>query len=297
MRSSPSPQPARRWARAERLDADRMAEALHERTGVRLTVEGPCPGGQVGAAYVRWPDGRRSVLKWRPRARVADLVDGPIAVSEALRAAGCPVPATELVEQVDHAVVTVQELLPGSTLDRLDAHGLEQALALNRAFAGRLADRPDIPAIALYLREDGPGFCLHEPLRRHGARAAALERWVTAVGAAHPPAMEGEDAVHLDYHPGNMLAVDGTLTGVIDWDGAGRGHHGFDLVTLRFGVHVEGTGPGVEDRLDEVLDALPETVLRPAWAHMSLRMVDWSIRHHTPADVEHWLDLAARRTD
>ncbi|WP_230424104.1 hypothetical protein [Streptomyces radicis] len=30
-----------------------MVDALHARTGVRLTAEGPCPGGQVGAAYAR----------------------------------------------------------------------------------------------------------------------------------------------------------------------------------------------------------------------------------------------------
>ncbi len=28
---------------------------------------------------------------------------------------------------------------------------------------------------------------------------------------------------------------------------------------------------------------------------MSLRMVDWAIRHFTPSDVEHWLDLAEQR--
>lgn len=28
-------------------------------------------------------------------------------------------------------------------------------------------------------------------------------------------------------------------------------------------------------RLDAVLKTLPEDILRPAWAHMSLRMVDW----------------------
>ncbi|WP_238545261.1 MULTISPECIES: hypothetical protein [Streptomyces] len=39
-----------RWARAEWLDAERMIEALYSQTGVRLTVQGPCPGGQVG----RW---------------------------------------------------------------------------------------------------------------------------------------------------------------------------------------------------------------------------------------------------
>lgn len=35
---------------------------MHDSVGVAPVVEGHCPGGQVGAAYVRWPDGHRSVL-------------------------------------------------------------------------------------------------------------------------------------------------------------------------------------------------------------------------------------------
>ncbi|MFH9762145.1 hypothetical protein ACH4MJ_27215 [Streptomyces anulatus] len=95
--------PPQRWARAERLDATRTPDALRARTGVRLTFDGPCPGGQVGTAYVRWPDQRRSVLKWRPHSRAADLETGPLTVSRVLRQAGCPAPATELVAQVDSA--------------------------------------------------------------------------------------------------------------------------------------------------------------------------------------------------
>jgi hypothetical protein len=33
------------------------------------------------------------------------------------------------------------------------------------------------------------------------------------------------------------------------------------------------------------------------WAHMSLRLVDRSIRHHTAADVDRWLATAALRMD
>lgn len=55
------------------------------------------------------------------------------------------------------------------------------------------------------------------------------------------------------------------------------------------------TAPDVTQRLDALLDAFPEHILRPAWAHMSLRMADWAIRHFTPVDVEHWLDLAEQR--
>jgi hypothetical protein len=58
------------WEPVERLDAARMAAGLERATGVRLLVEGPSAGGEVGAAYVRWDDGRRSVLKWRPETRV-----------------------------------------------------------------------------------------------------------------------------------------------------------------------------------------------------------------------------------
>ncbi|WP_239487998.1 phosphotransferase [Streptomyces durocortorensis] len=287
--------PSHRWARAERLDAARMLDALHVETGVRLTLDGLCPGGQVGAAYVRRPDRRRSVLKWRPYSRAADMEAGPLTVSRVMRDAGCPAPDTELVAQVGHAVVTVQELLPGMKIDRLDLRGLVQALQLNRLQAGRLADLPGVPAAELFLRQDGPGYCLHEPLRRHNRRSAALEQWVAAVGAGHPGRLAGDDAVHMDFHPGNLLAADGSITGVIDWDGAARGDHRFDLVTLRFGIHGGGADPRVTRHLDAVLDAVPEDVLRPAWAHMSLRMVDWAIRHFTSSEVEHWLDLAEQR--
>jgi hypothetical protein len=260
-----------------------------------LTLEGLCPGGQVGAAYVRWADGRRSVLKWRPHSEASKMRAGPVAVTEALRSAGYPAPATELVEQVGHAVVMVQERLSGRTVDHLDGRVLEQALELNLLQADRLGDSPGIPSVELHLSEDGPGYCLHEPLRRYGRRGAALEERIAAVGEAYPDRLAGTDAVHVDFHPGNMLAAGGSLTGVVDWDGAARGDRRFDLVTLRFGIHVNDADPGVVRRLDAVLDALPEHVLRPAWAHMSLRMADWAVRHFAPADVEHWLDLAEQR--
>ncbi|MFJ3439546.1 phosphotransferase [Streptomyces cyaneofuscatus] len=284
------------WTRVERLDAARVVEGLRARVGVVLTLEGACPGGQVGAAYVRWEDGHRSVLKWRPHSSVEDMQAGPLAVTEELRLAGYPAPATELVAQVGHAVVMVQELLPGRKIEHLGHSELDQALQLNQLQADRLVGRTDVPAMELHLRDDGVGYCLHEPLQRHNRRSEALERWVAAVGAHHPAQLAGDDAVHQDFHPGNMLADERVVTGVVDWDGASRGDRRFDLVTLRFGLHGMVPGPGVTERLDAILDSVPEEVLRPAWAHMSLRMVDWAIRHFSPAEVERWLDLAEQRT-
>jgi aminoglycoside phosphotransferase (APT) family kinase protein len=285
----------RTWSPVERLDADRVARALQDSTGVALVVEGSCPGGQVGAAYVRWPDGHRSVLTWQPDRTMAQLTAGPLAVVETLHAAGYPAPRIELAVELDDAVALIQELLPGSMIERLGPELLDQALALNDRQTDALAERPDVDPVHLHLVDDGPGFCLHEPLRRHGRRSARLERWIREVGAEHPPQLSGTDAVHVDFQPTNLLADGDRITGVVDWDGAGRGDRRLDLVTLRFGLLPLAVAPRVVDRLDEILDAIPPQVLRPAWAHMSLRMTDWAIRHFTPSTVERWMDLAETR--
>nr|WP_238356655.1 phosphotransferase [Kribbella italica] len=268
------------------MDAAWAAREVERIAGVRLVVEGPCGGGEVGAAFVRWEDGRRSVLKWRPGIRLEELERGPLAVVDVLRESGYPAPRTELAVQVGTAVVTVQELMPGATVDQLTPELLDQVLALNELQAGRLAGSA-VPSLPLYLQTDGPGFCLHEPLKQRDARTAALERRIAAVEVE---TLVGDDAVHVDFHPGNLLQTDGRITGVIDWDGAGRGHRGFDLVTLRFGVR----GP-IAVPLDHLLDELPSDVLRAAWASMSLRMVDWAIRHFPAGEVDYWVDLAEQR--
>lgn len=292
MTTPPAGPPPPRWPRAVRLDAQRMADAIEAEAGVRLRVDGPCPGGQVGAAYVTWPDGHRSVLTWRPGVRLADLRRGPLAVIAAVRPAGYPAPAAELAGD---AVALVWELVPGAPVTHVTTGLLDQALALNELQASLLAGTPTVPAADLYLTRDGPGFCLHQPLREFSSRTRALHRWITAVGAVHPRCLGGDDAVHLDYQPGNILARHGRITGVVDWDGAARGDRRLDLVTFRFGLHAVTADPAVVTRLDQILDGFPPDVLAPLWAHMSLRMTDWAIRHFTSADVGHWLDLAEQR--
>ena len=283
------------WLRAERLDAGELVTAIHARTGLSLTIDGPCPGGQVGAVYVHWPDDHRAVLTWRPQTILTNLQRGPLAVVDVLRSAGYPAPATELAIQIGHGLALVHQLLPGTKLDHLDHYLLDQALALNNLQADQLAGRRDIPTPRLFLRTDGPGFCLHGPLRDRNARTRTLERRITDIGTHYPESLAGNGAVHFDFHPGNMLARGNIITGVVDWDGAGRGDRRLDLVTLRFGIHNQQADPDIIERIDTLLDAMPGTVLTPVWAHMSLRMIDWAIRHFTDQDVEHWLNLAEQR--
>jgi Phosphotransferase enzyme family len=245
-------------------------------------VEGPCPGGQVGAAYVRWPDGRRSVLTMGS-ARAAPLV-------ALARTAGVPAPCYELIADVGGTVVVVQELLPGASPSTVDRPLVQAMIELNQRLAGLLAEHPHLPAVKLWLRASGPGYCLHEPLAGYDRRTAWLLGWVREVGHGCDTA-DGDDLVHLDYHPGNVLVSDGRITGVVDWDGAARGDRHLDLVTLRFDLAVRA--PQLTGWLDDLLGhAVSTHRLRAYWAHMSLRLVDWAIRHHTAADVDRLLAIA-----
>jgi hypothetical protein len=168
----------------------------------------------------------------------------------------------------------------------VDSELLAELVALNARLAGLGVSLAPTP-LPLYLTSSGPGFCVHESLERCDGRTRRLLSWVREVGA-ETDTMTGADLVHLDYHPGNVLVDGGRVTGIIDWDGAARGDHRFDLVTLRFSV------PQLDGLLRELV---PADVLRPWWAHMSLRLVDWALRHHGPAEVDHWLDVAESGLD
>ncbi|MER6951990.1 phosphotransferase [Nonomuraea sp. NPDC000554] len=259
--------------RVPRLDA---RQALRE-LPVPLAYDGPCPGGQVGAAYVRWPDGHRSVLTRGP-----DV--GPLLA--VARAGGVPAPRYELVSPP----VVVQELLPGAAPRRSSPVTVRSMIEVNRRCRGLLAGRPDLPPLRLHLRGDGPGFCLHHTLRDYDTRTRRLLDRVEEIGAAFPDTLDGDDLVHTDFHPENVLVdSSGTVTGVIDWDGAARGDADFDLFTLRFDLAHRAP------HLLHLLDGLvADEVAAVCWAHMSLRMVDWAIRHFTAADVTTWLDISER---
>ncbi|MFD0524013.1 phosphotransferase family protein [Paractinoplanes durhamensis] len=163
-------------------------------------------------------------------------------------------------------------------------------LQVNGQLADLFAGPPPEQPAELYLTGDGPGFCLHGPLETHSARSARLLAWIRSVGASSGSQMIGDDLVHMDFHAGNVLVDAGRLTGVVDWDGAVRGDRHLDLTTLRF--YLGGVAPHLTGMVDDRLALISERRRRAYWAHMSLRQVDWSIRHHDAATVEKWLTVA-----
>jgi hypothetical protein len=268
-----------------------MLRQLAETTGVELSYDGQCAGGEVGAAYLRWPDGHRSVLTCQPAGNGA-MARQQARIVEVARNAGVPAPRYELIAELPDAVAIVQELLPGTRPAAVGWRTVESMVEVNRRCRGLLADRADLPAPSLYLRSDGPGFCLHGPLAEYGRRTARLLAVIETAGLTVPGELDGDDVVHLDYHPENVLTDElGTVTGVVDWDGANRGDARHDLYALRFDL--ARRSPALGHRLAAMLrPATPAELELAWWAHLSLRYVDWAIRHHTAADVASWLDVA-----
>jgi hypothetical protein len=274
-----------------RLDAGVVLRELAEVTGIALACEGLCPGGQVGAAYVRWPDGHRSVLTCQPAGSLAQ-VQLAAELLAAGRAHGVPAPRYELTAELPSAVAIVQELLPGRRPVAVDRPIVESMVETNERCRGLLAHRAGLAMPDLYLRADGPGFCLHEPLARYDRRTVRLLADVEKIGLEVPGSLVGDDLVHFDFHPENVLVDDGgTVTGVVDWDGVAASNGDFDLYTLRFDLawRAPGLGRWLGARLSR---AMADDVAQACWAHMSLRLVDWSIRHMAAADVQTWLDVA-----
>lgn len=272
-----------------RLDALQLLDDVNRTTGAGLAFVGRAADGQVGAAFVRWPDGRDGVLT-RGAGTIDDL-RRTAATLDAARRRGLPVPRYQLLAEVPDGVGVVQERLPGRPPAHVDRTLLEAMITQAEQFAGIA---PDLPVPSMYLLDSGPGFCLHESLERYDDRTRRLLGWIHEVGRSEPAGMTGDDLVHLDFHTGNALVDNtGNITGIVDWDGIGRGDRYFGLVTLRFDAHVRSAGLAWFDELLENL--LEPAVLRLYWAHMALRQVDWSIRHHTPADTTLWLDFVAQR--
>lgn len=260
-------------------------------TGVRLVSDGWCRGGQIGACYVRWADGHRSVLTAGPPGGL-QMAQRAASLTAEARAAGVPAPRYELVAGLPSFTAVVQELLPGTVPVTVTRRTVASIVELTRRCRGLLADRGDLPAPSLFLRTDGPGFCLHGAMASYDRRTARLLAVIEEAGAELPEQLAGGDLVHFDLHPENVLVDDtGEVTGIVDWDGVARSDGALDLMTLRFDLarRAPEDGRWVGGLLR---DSVPEPVRLACWAHLSLRLVDWAIRELTGEDVDAWLRAA-----
>jgi Ser/Thr protein kinase RdoA (MazF antagonist) len=273
-------------------------------------IEGRTERGEsgTGAWYATAPDGRPVVLKW-VEADARERFEILTRSTDELRSRGYPVPVYRPVVEHGDRLVVVQERLDGRIDVAVNERTVTHVLALNELQAG--VEAPigietwgEFMIRTLTVGE--VGWAEHGSLRTHSDRTRALLEIIEAIGAeTDPSSFPSTGIVHLDLHPGNLLlADDGSVTGVVDWEGATSGDHRFDLTSFAFchrgGVPFVGgfdDSQSGEDAIVEPIWQLLETtmdplVLRAYAAHQSLRLVDWMIRHHPADAVTVWLDAS-----
>lgn len=273
---------------------DVRAEQLRD-LGFRL--EGRAPGGESGGAWFAIDaDGARVVLKWLDGEAMADRYTALLPALDVLRSRGVPVPEYTFVGAVGGWTLSAQQALPGRSFPTWPPRLVERMIECVSAEAGIIAPQPESThqpwgEFVLHTLTDGEdGWAQHDTLRVHSDRSRRIIDVVESVGAeARPSWFPTNGLVHFDLHTDNVLAVDdGTLTGIIDWEGAFAGDHCFDLVSFAFDL--DGHGQQIWDRIEPLVEP---RVLRAYVAHRALDCTDWAIRHH-PEDVARQLDRAER---
>lgn len=277
-----------------------MVRALNDRAGCGLELTGVIDRGQSGAAFVRWPDGRESVVTTAFASM--SLMRQTAEVLAGVRTHGIPVPRHEfLFEVVPGTVAVVQERLPGSSLDVADVPTVDAVIAINERFAGLLGGRDDVAPPALSLGRPGDPTS-SDGVEAHSGRARRLVSCVRAAAGERNEDVVGDDLVHVDLTVSNMLFdAGGAISGVIDWIyGVARGDRYFGVVKLLHSLAFAARAPAADTRvtpgtlerveqvLDEVLDA---STFRRYWAHETLNMLYASLRWGTSESFAIYLEL------
>jgi hypothetical protein len=272
-----------------------VVDLIRDEHALDLEFVGWFAGGEVGAADVRGADDSRYVLKWWPGDNELGRVRQSVALVERLRDRGYPAPRYLLIDAVDGVTVTLQEHLEGAVADTVSDVVIDELLRLNdlQQAACDADDGSWHEYIRLSLTEGCDGYCVHESLREYDSRTASLLAEIQGVGQSLVEQLPSGDVVHVDFHHRNVLVLNGKVGAVIDWEGCRPGDRGLDLVTFAFGPTVASVSGRARKRVwQAVCDHTEPEVRRAYVAHMALRQVDWSIRHRTAADVDHWLGVS-----
>lgn len=239
------------------------------------------PDGEQGAFRVKDHLGQEWVLKWAPGMRNLDWMQGAKTTTDLLRNQGYPAPCYLLIGKLPEGIYSVQSALPGAPLHVLPSTLLPRLLELNELQRGRaLPGRTDWHQEAVdTVLMGGDGYCLHASLEHHSQETTALLHSLQALVLEHRDAPHRtDDIVHGDFQQANILVQNEQISGVVDWDGAGRGDCIFDLVTLLFYTYDDAE---MRDRLQQRILARASLALVNIYcSHLILRQVDWSLRYH-----------------
>lgn len=249
--------------------------------------------GEQGAFAVTDHMGRKAVLKWRPGTHSLRRCQQAKAVTDLLRSISYPAPCYLCIGNALGGTYSLQLALPGSPPSVITSASLPRLLELNALQIGcALPELPDWhDEVVNTVLFGGDGYCLHTSLQQHSSETADLLRSLqTLVSTYRDAPHRVRDIVHGDFHNTNILVHDGQVSGVIDWDAPFAGDCSFDVATLLFYSY---DVPEMREILWQyILERASPKLLSVYLAHLILRQVDWSLRHHDQATIDCYLSRA-----
>jgi Phosphotransferase enzyme family len=278
----------------EALNPAEATQLLSELTGQTFELIGRLPGGESGAHEVRGPDGSRWVAKWDLSAASQSDRRVALALTDRLRIeAGWPVPEQWSVESGD-CLFVVQQFLSGHPLQVFNEATLGRLLQLHEGRLGLARPEDSSPwpnHLIETLVRGGDDYCLHSSLRTYDVRTSRLLDRIIEIGReVQAKELPGRDIVHWDLHAGNLLQIEGRLSGIVDNDFVTVGDAAFDLAILAVSAAETECAPGVREQLFELtVGSLDEARRAAYFAHLILRVLDWAIRRQRTDELEFWL--------
>jgi SAM-dependent methyltransferase len=256
--------------------------------------------GETGAFRVTRANGEKFVLKWSPSSEHLPLIDAAARTTGELQAIGYPAPSYDLWGSLSHGCFSLQGALPGRPRRISPVRAIDRLVELNALQAGRGAwlreafpRRPAWPEEAAeavlhgYAEQE---YCVLESMRTYSPVTRQVLETLQAFVAAHRAELatvSTGDIVHYDFSPANILLAGGRVTGVVDWDGVRAGDRAFDLATLLYYVYPSAAA---RTRLwNAAVRISSPGVVAVYLAHVAVRQLDFSIRHHTAEAVARWL--------
>lgn len=273
------------------MDATEVIAHINQERGTSYKIVGRYGLGESGVAS-RVVDDAGNLFVLKIGAGDEFRAESAARTTHRLRALGYPAPEYLAVGKVRDTSYTLQRELRGQPIgQRVSIALLPQLLRLNDLQRGQGESENDEPDRLVHSVMIGfPNFCNLATLRTYSTESAAMLDSLQRIVVAHAhECQKRNDIVHFDFHPNNILIEDDRITGVIDWESSVSGDCAFDLATMLF-----YTWPFEEFR-DQLWCALVERTPRGAaavyLAHMIVRQLDWSMRHHPREEVERYLRI------